>query len=40
LDGSRTKQFDHDALEVIHEFIDTAPKREIMVESVDIPKLD
>jgi len=37
LDGSRTKQFDHDALEVIHEFITTAPKREITVESIDIP---
>lgn len=40
LDGSRTKQIDHDALEVIHEFIDTAAKREIMVESIDIPDLD
>ncbi|MGB6037876.1 MAG: SulP family inorganic anion transporter, partial [Cryomorphaceae bacterium] len=37
LDGSRTKQFDHDALEVIHDFLASAPKREITVESIDIP---
>jgi MFS superfamily sulfate permease-like transporter len=40
LDGSRTKQFDHDALEVIHEFLTTAPKREITVESINIPKFE
>jgi MFS superfamily sulfate permease-like transporter len=40
MDGSRTTQFDHDALEVIHEFIETAPKREITVESINIPVLD
>lgn len=37
LDGSGTKQIDHDALEVIHEFIKNASNREIRVENIDIP---
>ncbi|HEY1045988.1 MAG TPA: SulP family inorganic anion transporter [Bacteroidia bacterium] len=41
IDGSKTRHFDHDVLEVIHEFAEhKAALRNIQVTLIDIPKLE